>query len=513
MKMNKFSRNNFIKLAATIPLGLLFSYRTNITNNIPASTGSQPNFIIILLDTLSAKHLPIYGYPRNTSPNIQKFAEKAIVYHSHRSAGNFTTPSTASLFTSTYPWTHRAFSLSGLINPTIQPHNFFQHLDSRYNQNVYTQNIYADMLLYQFNRFFNNHQNLDSFSIVGTTLYNKFFNNDAIYGLKSYDQFLFIREEAHGSLFLSIINDIFQRTKYLHKARQYADIHPGELPRLSNTDIYFLIEEVMHGVGNIILDSTPPFLNYIHLMPPHEPYVPTRPFIGLFKDNWLPIEIKPHRLAPGVPQARLNERRQDYDEFIANLDSELGFLLDKIEASGLMENSYIIITSDHGELFERGVHGHSTPLMFEPVINIPLIISAPGQNKHQDIYTNTSNIDLLPTILHLVGQTIPDWSEGQILPGFGGKADSQRNIFAVEAKKNPANLPLSKATTVLIKDEFKLVHYLGYKHYDDEYELYHLKDDPHELNNIFHSYPYAMDLKMELNIQEELSNQPFLNTK
>ena len=60
------------------------------------------------------------------------FAARATVYHNHHSAGNFTTPSTASLFTSTYPWTHRAINLSSLISPAVRPQNLFRLLDDAY---------------------------------------------------------------------------------------------------------------------------------------------------------------------------------------------------------------------------------------------------------------------------------------------------------------------------------------------------------------------------------------------
>ena len=279
------SRRDFLKLITTVPIGIHLNSKLSLTEN---QANSQKNIIFILFDTLSARHLSLYGYPRETCPNIQRFANKAKVYHSHHSAGNFTTPSTASLFTGTYPWTHRAFSLSGLIHPSIQSNNMFRLLDGIYNQTVFTQNIYADMLLYQFHEYFERHQNLDSFSLAGTTFYNKLFNNDAIYGLKSYDQFLFIREEAHGSLLLSILNDLNQRIRYELKAKEYEYIYPGELPRLANTDIYFIMENVIDGAINLLSETTSPAFVYLHFMPPHEPYVPTREFIGHFDDGWKP---------------------------------------------------------------------------------------------------------------------------------------------------------------------------------------------------------------------------------
>ena len=69
---------------------------------------AAPNVLILLFDALSAKHISTYGYPRETMPNLTRFAQQATVYHAHYSGGNFTTPGTASLLTGTYPWSHRA---------------------------------------------------------------------------------------------------------------------------------------------------------------------------------------------------------------------------------------------------------------------------------------------------------------------------------------------------------------------------------------------------------------------
>jgi uncharacterized sulfatase len=175
-----------------------------------------------------------------------------------------------------------------------------------------------------------------------------------------------------------------------------------------------------------------------------------------------------------------------------------------MDRNGVLDTTYVIFTSDHGELFERGVWGHITPVLFEPVIRIPLVISKPGQQKKQDVYTPTSCVDILPTLLHLSGIDKPDWCEGEVLPSiWEEKPATDRSIFCVEAKSNPKYAPLRKLTVSLIKDHYKLVHYLGYKEYNDIYEMYDLNADPEELNNIYSSRKsVASDLKILLN--EEL---------
>jgi arylsulfatase A-like enzyme len=160
-------------------------------------------------------------------------------------------------------------------------------------------------------------------------------------------------------------------------------------------------------------------------------------------------------------------------------------LIADLERAGILQNSYVIVTSDHGELFERGEVGHASALMYAPVTNVPLLISAPGQSAPSDFHSVTSNIDLLPTILQIAGRKIPEWVEGKRLPGFGGTEETERSIFPLMAKDNAAFRPLTHATFTMIKGGYELLYYAGYPGHPDQYELYHLDEDPNELQNLF----------------------------
>jgi arylsulfatase A-like enzyme len=182
--------------------------------------------------------------------------------------------------------------------------------------------------------------------------------------------------------------------------------------------------------------------------------------------------------------------------------------------SGILNNTIIVVTSDHGEMFERGIQGHVTPTLYEPIIHIPLLIYHPEQKARRDIYTPTNNVDLLPTLAKLSGYPVPQWSEGQVLPGFADKDNrSDRCIFTVEGKQNAKHGPLKEATFAVIKDDHKLIHYQGYPDFEDVYELYDLRKDSEEMNNIYSGdNPIAENLKIELEsnlIQStQILNQP-----
>ena len=121
--MSNLSRRDFLKVAAAISAGSLLSAVPTL-GKLKAQ-GQKPNIIILVFDAMSARNLSVYGYPRNTTPGLERIARRALVYHSHYSAGNFTTSGVASMLTGLYPWTHRGINLSGLVNRKFVKNNIF----------------------------------------------------------------------------------------------------------------------------------------------------------------------------------------------------------------------------------------------------------------------------------------------------------------------------------------------------------------------------------------------------
>jgi arylsulfatase A-like enzyme len=204
----------------------------------------------------------------------------------------------------------------------------------------------------------------------------------------------------------------------------------------------------------------------------------------MFIDNWKPLRKPKAYFTQGYAQQDLNHARRDYDSLIANVDAEFGRLMDILDATGLRDNTYVILTSDHGELFERGIQGHTTQAMYQPIIQIPMIIYPPGQKERKDVFVNTSCVDLLPTLLHLAGIAVPDRCEGQILPPFrDSEMPDERSLFTMDAKTTPKLAPFKKASFVVIRGSYKLIHNMGYGRDVPLYEMYNLMEDPDELEN------------------------------
>jgi membrane-anchored protein YejM (alkaline phosphatase superfamily) len=142
--MKQISRRDFINLALAYSGGMLLSGLKSRMRPIVANIeGVRPNIIILVLDAMTARNLSLYGYGRRTTPNFERFADRANVYHAHYSAGNFTSPGTASILTGTYPWTHRAINMSSSVTPSLSDRNIFTLLGNKYYRLAYSQNIWT----------------------------------------------------------------------------------------------------------------------------------------------------------------------------------------------------------------------------------------------------------------------------------------------------------------------------------------------------------------------------------
>jgi arylsulfatase A-like enzyme len=504
--MHPLNRRDFFKLSALIPISAVIPpWVKNLVSPNGIGQDMPPSHIIIILfDAMSARNLSVYDYPRNTTPNLIRFASRANVYHSHYSAGNFTVPGTTSLLTGLYPWTHRAINEAGLIAREFTGRNIFRSFGGHYKRLAFAQNLFARFILDQFDKDIDIYLSPESFSLANG-IAGSWFTNDLPSGYRSFDDFLFKFDKvsskpASASLIFGTIQRLFFLRQVAEVQNIYSQEYPLGLPGDDNYPIYYRLEDVFNGLISDVKNIKTSTVAYFHLFPPHEPYRPSKDFFAKFFDNYLPLPKPEHALSHRISQTDLNGYRRRYDEYIAYLDSQFGRLFDVLETSGLLENSVVVVTGDHGELFERGEQGHATPLLYDPVVRVPLLISTPGQNNRNDIYQPTNSVDVLPTLLHLSNQPIPSWCEGTLLPGLGGDYDSQRNTFSMDAKLNPAFAPLKTATIAMRKGPYKLIHYMGYgKGYADAYELYNLEDDLEEMNNLRTSEAViASQMKAEL---------------
>jgi arylsulfatase A-like enzyme len=497
------TRRDFLKLMATLPL-VRRSWQPRPITSPPhaAANEEQPNLLVLLFDAFSAKHASLYGYPRQTTPQMERFAQHATVYHAHYTGGSFTNPGTASLLTGTYPWTHRSMHLySPMLAPQAKK-NVYHALGDDYYSVSYSHNLIATNLLYQCLPDMDDLKMPRELCLVDGQWSDKLFSND--FDIAVWRERNFRGGGALSTYATSIFYYLFHKEQWINQRKkleaQYEDRFPRGLPRLN--DQIFILEDAIDWLRDHLPQLPQPFIVYFHFLPPHPPHCPSREFVDLFQnDGWILPKKPDHPYSMDYSIEDLRTNAAEYDEYIAYSDAEFGRLVDHIQQSTLKDNTYLLLTSDHGEMFERGIWGHWTETLYEELTRIPLIIHAPGQQERRDVHTPTSAVDVLPTLLHFAGRPIPDWCEGRVLPPYqtpDEATDAERSVFVVDGKFNAKRGPLQIGTVAMIKGPYKLIHYFGYKNIPQPYEMYNLQKDPEELNDIYATSPLAADLREEL---------------
>jgi hypothetical protein len=375
------TRREFLKLISLIPPGI---YSRPLQKLAKSANGiSHKNVIIIVFDAWSQHHVSLYGYPRPTMPNLEKFAERAMVYHNHYAAGTFTIPGTSSILTGLYPWSHRALHLGAGVTPVHAEHTIFSLLGATHSTLGYTQNKYADQILYQVAANLDEHVDNWSFNAQDTNLYGaSMFKKDIRIAFASLDNNIVQKGEGFDtSLFFGPLYRLHILHQQARLLKKYGSNYPHGLPDATET---FILSDVVDGAIQLLQGLQPPTLAYIHFYPPHDPYAPTKQFFNRYQnDGWSPTEKPIHELSDmkyNWEKLRLNHRY--YDEYLTSWDAEVGRLFQYIQKSGLTETSYIIVTSDHGEMFERGDMGHWAKMITDSVIHVPLMVLSPGQTEN-----------------------------------------------------------------------------------------------------------------------------------
>jgi len=243
-----------------------------------------------------------------------------------------------------------------------------------------------------------------------------------------------------------------------------------------------------------------PFFLWLHYMDIHEPYVPERKYINmvdpsislsqdemynLFKDVLLKRDVSNEgvvKLLKKLYQAHVREVDDDIKEFFG--------ILGKLD---LLQDSVIIITNDHGDEFnEHGGLSHDAK-MYSELIDMPLLIYDPSKNKGEVCDSLVSNIDISPTIVHLFGLAPVEGFEGHSLLPL--EEYPQKGCFGEALYHEVGQKPdIEKDVYFYREQDLKVI----YRANLDKWEMYDLKVDPKELNNIVNISPEAEGLKAKL---------------
>jgi arylsulfatase A-like enzyme len=390
-----------------------------------------PNIVLFGIDSLRADHLSCYGYPRQTSPHIDRFARSATLFERCYSPHIPTTSAYANMLTGLDVFSTQVVALrhQGPMRPQART------LAERLREAGYTS------------------------TCVG------FEGNPAARGFDTYLNF-----EGWGAW----------KDRPLTKAQNLNQVAIPELERL--------------------VQGGQPFFLFLRHMDPHAPYLPPEPFERMFYHgnetdprnrsmdavmafkpfcdffaSWMPPDIsdKDYVIA-------------QYDGEIAYMDACIQTLFTALEAHGILDETIIVLTSDHGEtLYDHECffdhHG-----LYDPTLHVPLIIRYPGKlpaGKRVSGYCQ--HYDLVPTLLDLADLSGPDdrFDGASLLPLARGQLASHRSEFYLTEctwmRKHGWRTPQWKLIVALEPDF----------HFKPPVELYNLVEDPAENHNLAQREP------------------------
>ncbi len=318
------------------------------TEAAAASAEPRPNLIVYLIDTLRADHLGCYGYPRPTSPRIDRFAADALLFSHARAQSSWTKPAVATILTGLFPPAHGAELRSQRIPESVD--TLAERLQTAgYETALFTTN--ANIVAR-----FGFAQGWDTFRYLAHRKGRKHQHFDA--------------EQMNREVFA-----------WLAERARRADAKP------------FLL--VVHT-----LDPHDPYRPREEFRRRLAPEVDVESACCAGSDALA-------ALVGAAAESRAADARALYDAEIAQNDAAFGDLLDELERRDLAPSTAVLLTSDHGEEFlDHGGWKHGFTL-YEEMLRIPLILRLPERERAEaqgrSIATPVDQVDIAPTLLALAG--------------------------------------------------------------------------------------------------------------
>ncbi len=350
---------------------------------LPPPPPNARNVILIVWDAVRASNLSLYGHPRDTTPNLARWARKGVRYTLALAPAPWTYPSHTSFFTGDWPiqlstqWKYR---LDAPV-PTLAEHLTKKgYLTAGFSANTLccTYETRLDRGFTHFEDYPFTPRSLLSRTVAGSWILENIFSRDDFYDYK------WIRLQSRNATGIN---------------RSFLD-WLGQRPR------------------------DRPFFAYLNYFDAHEPYMPPPGYEGRFgirprgqRDYQFLLDYG----SPGwksLPNRDINMARDCYDDCIAFIDEHVGQLMDELHGQGLLDNTLVIVTADHGESFgDHGLYLHGTSLYLDETA-VPLVILSPDAPAGRVVDQPVSLRDLPATVVDQLGLTAGSPFPGRSLAAY-----------------------------------------------------------------------------------------------
>ncbi|MCK6445014.1 MAG: sulfatase-like hydrolase/transferase [Planctomycetes bacterium] len=358
-----------------------FHEEAHAPSAVHASNGAaaKPNILVLVWDTTRAQNLSIYGYDRETTPNLARLASESRVFTNARSASRYTLTSHLSMLTGTYPSHHGARLLRQTYNPARTPSIARMLREAGYRTGGF----------------------------VGTDVLRA--KTGTAFAFERWDDQ--VDPPVCDSHAWALVHDVQSVSAKL-------------VPALSNNGNPHWIQDyqrpasevLAHAAEWIAADDPRPWFCFVNLYDVHWPYLPPADAAGRWVEPYQGIVDgyldRSDRYPKGYKPNEADNRHLEnlYDGEMWELDREVDAFLAKLELA--RSNTSVVMVSDHGEAFgEAGLYEHHDIL--ECQVHIPFLVRpAGGAEPAGHVDFPVTNVDVAPTVLALAGLDAPEHMNG-----------------------------------------------------------------------------------------------------
>lgn len=435
------------------------------------------NVVIIVVDALRARNLSCYGYPKRTSPNIDNLASEGVLFERAYCCSNCTDPSLTAMFSGKYPISTGIMNHGALVTE--------EEIREFHGKGIV---LLSEILQSR------------GFSTLAVDWLGRWHR-------RGYARYCAPWEGGKSGLVSRTVREL--RRVLLHTAQVLARLvlsrqREEEIGKFPDADARKVCDR---AVDLISASRDQRFLLFVHFWDTHSRYNPPKRYAeAMHADSTQSRSESFGEILGqiGDPKWRdylrycmkgaadVNEVIARYDGAIAYVDHQIGRLVDVLRQNGLLEQTLIVLTSDHGEsLADHGIyfthHG-----LYEETIHVPLILSSGGLPGNRKVEALVQHVDIVPTVLDILSiDTEGDFDGGSLLPLVSGEAKGLRSSIRVEESHTERKRAIRAGDHKYIhalSPEGAVCRYCRRVHGDTE-ELYDLSRDPQETTNVIAENP------------------------
>ncbi len=463
----------------------------------------RPNIVMFCTDHQRADYLGCAGHPLIKTPNLDRLAARGVRYENLYIQNTVCMPSRASILTGTYPCRHGVTSNG--YNLTEKSKTIAETL---HDAGYHTMAVGRTHLVctrprpdYPKSDFFGFDQCTHAQVYCGDT--------------DPHNDYLAWVKEEHPEYYEEIA--FCNRKPAPDMFGAYTEV-PEELSMNSwvvGRSLDFIKE---HNDRK----KDQPFFLWAGTWDPHSPYRAPEPWGSMYDPEDIPIPVKSMEELEGYPPelkrlAHTEFRRNPevpideaikkgvaiYMGMVSHIDDQLGRLLDGLEEMGIIDDTIILFTSDHGDML--GEHWFLAKLLYfyNGVLKVPGIMAGPGVPQGKCLDGLAETVDLMPTLLDLAGVEIPPSVQGKSwLPVLNGEDKVLHNETYTEHQyfAYPENEPMNEHVFSIFDGRYRIVYFKG-RTYG---QLFDLEKDPDCLINQWDNPDYA---EVKAKLEKQLMNR------